>query len=151
MASAGTWVTPTGARISKRSIRPTSSLRTRARTQAARDALLAPGQEAQWCLFDSIVSVIHGRQFARRTSRGDQANAARSLRLQTEYLNRALGQLTAREEGKAELQIPEAYYLRQGVYVPNDHTPLLWAQANLALALRQMEATTAMVEPAGGQ
>jgi hypothetical protein len=33
------------------------------------------------------------------------------------------------------------YYLRQGSYVPNDVTPLLWTQANLLVALDLMEKT----------
>jgi hypothetical protein len=33
------------------------------------------------------------------------------------------------------LECPELYFLKQGRYVPNAHTPLAWTQANQALAL----------------
>ena len=38
-----------------------------------------------------------------------------------------------------EFRMPEAYYLEGGKYVPNDHVPLLWSQANLWLAVHQMQ------------
>jgi hypothetical protein len=34
-----------------------------------------------------------------------------------------------------DLECPELYFLKQGRYVPNAHTPLAWTQANQALAL----------------
>jgi phosphorylase kinase alpha/beta subunit len=83
-----------------------------------RDELLQPGCEAQWCLFDSLLSVIYGE----RTQLAEQI----------EFLNRAVGQIT---NGGA---CPELYYLRDGRFVPNEHTPLAWAQANLAIALHAL-------------
>jgi len=97
-----------------------------------RNALLAPGQEAQWCLFDPIMSAAYGRRYQRTARRGD-------LNLQTYYFNRSLGQLTGKVKGIQEFQCPEAYYLERGRYVPNDQTPLLWTQANLLVALKMME------------
>jgi phosphorylase kinase alpha/beta subunit len=97
-----------------------------------RNKLLAPGQEAQWCLFDPIMSAAYGRRYQRTARRGD-------LALQTYYFNRSLGQLTGRVKGILEFQCPEAYYLERGRYVPNDQTPLLWTQANLLVALKLME------------
>jgi phosphorylase kinase alpha/beta subunit len=91
-----------------------------------RDEFLQPGCEAQWCLFDPLLSVIHGEQF-RLT--GDAA----SLRLQLEHLNRSIAQLDARG------RCPELYYLKQGQYVANEHTPLAWTQANLSLAILDLE------------
>jgi phosphorylase kinase alpha/beta subunit len=97
-----------------------------------RNKLLAPGQEAQWCLFDPIMSAAYGRRYQRTARRGD-------LTRQTYYFNRSLGQLTGKIKGIREFQCPEAYYLERGRYVPNDQTPLLWTQANLLVALKLME------------
>jgi len=97
-----------------------------------RNKLLAPGQEAQWCLFDPIMSAAYGRRYQRTGRRGD-------LKLQTYYFNRSLGQLTGKVKGIQEFQCPEAYCMEKGIYVPNDQTPLLWTQANLLVALKLME------------
>lgn len=97
-----------------------------------RNALLAPGQEAQWCLFDPVMSAAYGRRYQRTGRRGD-------LDRQTYYFNRSLGQLTGKAAGIPEFRCPEAYYLEKGRYVPNDQTPLLWTQANLLAALTLME------------
>lgn len=97
-----------------------------------RNKLLAPGEEAQWCLFDPIMSAAYGRRYQRTARRGD-------LNRQTYYFNRSLGQLTEKIKGIREFQCPEAYYLERGRYVPNDQTPLLWTQANLLVALKLME------------
>ncbi len=94
---------------------------------AYRDALLQPGCEAQWCIFDPQLSIIYGERFL-----ANPADAV-SFRKQVYYFNRSLRQLTP--EGGC----PELYYLKNGEYVPNDHTPLLWTQANQALALHLME------------
>jgi len=93
-----------------------------------RNKLLNPRCEAQWCIFDPILSVIFGRRFQRTRSRGD-------LAMQVLYFNRSLSQITP--EGKC----PELYYLKTdaGVYVPNPHTPLAWSQANLGVALHYMK------------
>jgi GH15 family glucan-1,4-alpha-glucosidase len=93
---------------------------------AYRDSLLEPGCEAQWNLFDPIVSIIHGRRFA-------ESRQASDLERQTLYFNRSLSQNTG------DGQCPELYFLREGKFVVNDHTPLAWTQANQALALHYME------------
>ena len=93
---------------------------------AYRDALLAPGCEAQWNLFDPIVSIIYGQRYAESRQSSD-------LERQTYYFNRSLSQNTA------DGQCPELYFLKDGKYVINDHTPLAWTQANQALALHMME------------
>jgi Glycosyl hydrolases family 15 len=98
---------------------------------SSRNTLVGEGQEAQWCIFDSILSVIFGLKFG-RTGNDDH------LQKQTWYLNRALGQLTGSDCGAGEFRCPELYYIEMGEYTPNDSTPLLWAQANLMLALNQM-------------
>jgi len=106
-------------------------------TVEARNKLLSPGEEAQWCLFDSIVSAAYGRRFQRRRKPAD-------LEAQTHYFNRALGQLTEPSPGIPAFRCPEAYYLSRGRYVANDHTPLLWAHANLLVAMKLMETSLAL-------
>lgn len=98
-----------------------------------RDSLASvPGMEAQWCIFDPILSIIHGRRYQRDGRR-------RSLDLQTRHLNRSLSQLIERSrEGKHLLLCPEAYFAEEGNWVANDHIPLLWTQANLWRAMSEM-------------
>jgi phosphorylase kinase alpha/beta subunit len=91
-----------------------------------RDEFLQPGCEAQWCLFDPLLSVIYGAQYA-------QSGRTEALERQLEHLNRSMAQLdeTAR--------CPELYFLKQGRWTPNEHTPLAWTQANLSLALEYLD------------
>lgn len=111
---------------------------------AVRDELLpAKGQEAQWALFDPIISCIYATQF-QTNSRND------ALVRQTEYLNRSLGQLTS--EGNPNFlpyRCPELYYIENGKYVPNDHVPLLWTQANVMISLHLMEESCKQLAQAG--
>ena len=93
---------------------------------AYRDALLEPGCEAQWNLFDPIISIIYGRRYA-------ESRQASDLERQTHYFNRSLSQNTP------DGQCPELYFLKNGKFVINDHTPLAWTQANQALALHIMQ------------
>lgn len=87
---------------------------------ASRDLLLIePGVEAQWCIFDPMLACAYAE-------RGD-------AHLADAHLNRSLSQLTD------DLRCPEAYYFEAGRWVPNDHTPLLWSQANLLRALHLLE------------
>jgi len=96
-----------------------------------RDALLdRPGAEAQWCIFDPLMSAFYGRRFK---ATGDPAHRA----MQHRHFTRALAQITPRWE------CPELYYWRDGVLTPNPHTPLLWTQGNLMLASIVMQETTA--------
>lgn len=92
-----------------------------------RDAFLQPNCEAQWCIFDPVLSIIYGERYL--LNPGDQA----SYRKQIHYFNRSLGQITAAGH------CPELYFLKQGRYVANAHTPLAWTQANQALALHVLE------------
>jgi len=93
-----------------------------------RDRVLKRGREAQWCIFDPIMSAIHGNRYLR-------SGIASDYKKQIVYFNRSLGQITS------TLQCPEAYFIERGEYVPNDNTPLLWTQANLWLALKVMKNT----------
>ncbi len=92
-----------------------------------RDAFLQPNCEAQWCIFDPVLSIVYGERYL-----ADPADEA-SYRKQVHYFNRSLRQITA------EGHCPELYFLKQGRYVANAHTPLAWTQANQALALHILE------------
>jgi phosphorylase kinase alpha/beta subunit len=98
---------------------------------ASRDRFFEPGTEAQWCIFDPIISVVFGRRYQ---ASGD----SQWLLLQTEYFNRALTQITA------DMRCPELWHWEAApdgapVLETSEATPLLWTQANLWLALNQME------------
>ena len=92
-----------------------------------RDAHLQPNCEAQWCIFDPLLSVIYGKRFL-----ADRSDTT-SFHKQVHYFNRSLAQLTPAG------QCPELYFLKHGSYIANVHTPLAWTQANQALALYLME------------
>ena len=95
-----------------------------------RDALIKPGKEAQWCIFDPILACIYA----------DQPDlSAEAASLQVHYLHRSLRQLAECQDGS--LLCPEAYFLEKGRYTPNDHVPLQWAQANLKLAIHLLMKT----------
>ena len=95
-----------------------------------RDTLLKEkGKEAQWCIFDPIISVIYGKRF-QKTSQENYLNK------QIYFLNRSLGQITEKFE------CPELYYIEDSKYVHGDVVPLLWEQANLRIALKMMELST---------
>lgn len=94
----------------------------------ARNRLLErPGDEAQWCIFDPVLSAYHGWRYL-----ATGAEAHRSLQVQ--HFNRSLAHITP------EWRCPELYYLRGGQFVPNPHVPLLWTQANLQLSLAMLRA-----------
>ncbi len=95
---------------------------------ADRDKLLEPGLEAQWCLFDPIVSIHYGLRHQR-------TGEAEDRRRQVHHLQRSLRQLTRPGRDPVPYRCPESYFCEQGRYVPNDICPLLWTQANLKLAL----------------
>ncbi len=102
---------------------------------SVRDRLFQSGSEAQWCLFDPIVSIIHGEAIHR-----DERDARRGEQLR--HLQRALRQLTPPESPAGGYRCPESYFRHRGTWMPNDITPLLWTQANLRLAL-ELAITTA--------
>lgn len=93
---------------------------------------LQVGEEAQWCIFDPIISAIFGVKF-------QQTQEKNYLEQQTYYLNRSLGQITASDSRFGGFKCPELYYLEKEAYVPGDATPLLWTQANLRVALEMMK------------
>ncbi len=97
----------------------------------SRDRLVQLGQEAQWCIFDPIISIIYGLRY-------QQFHQEKYLQAQIHYFNRSLGQLTEENSLFGGFKCPELYYLEEGQYVPNDTVPLLWTQANLWMAFRFM-------------
>jgi len=98
---------------------------------SGRDANLQPGEEAQWCIFDPIVSAIYGLWY------GESGDAA-DLQRQIDYFNRAIAQVTGEGGPFPAFRFPELYYLEGGKRVPSDATPLLWTQANALLALQML-------------
>jgi len=91
-----------------------------------RDEFLEPGCEAQWCLFDPLLSVVYGAQY-------QQSGTEDALGRQLAHLNRAIAQLD--DQGRC----PELYFLRQGKWTPNEHAPLAWTQANLGIAMEYLD------------
>lgn len=112
----------------------------------AAEGIYYTGTEAQWTLFDPILSTYWGEQYKK-------TGEPKAREKQLEYLNRSLSQLVETQTGK--LHLPEAYYhesfqddtTKTGQsngkleLVPNEHTPLLWSQANLLKAVRVFEET----------
>ena len=100
--------------------------------------------EAQWTLFDPILSSYWGKRYQQD---GDPEQLAKQLK----YLDRSLSQLAVQEDGS--MKLPELYYHEQaGINLDDsfadthryqleagDHTPLLWSQANLLRALSLFE------------
>lgn len=101
-----------------------------------RDLLWKEGEEAQWCIFDPIISTIYGRWYAQTKDPTDKAH-------QLYHFHRSLAQLTSPECPWGELMGPESYFLEHGRFIPNDITPLLWTHANLRIVLEQMKRTAA--------
>ncbi|MFO0425960.1 MAG: glycoside hydrolase family 15 protein [Planctomyces sp.] len=97
----------------------------------ARDQMLRPGTEAQWCIFDPILSCIFGARYR-------EHRRAEDLQKQIEYLRRSLAQLTLPGSRFGAWRCPESYFMENGTWVPNDITPLLWTQANLRQALHHL-------------
>ncbi|HWL08529.1 MAG TPA: glycoside hydrolase family 15 protein [Planctomicrobium sp.] len=98
---------------------------------SVRDQLLKPGEEAQWCIFDPIVSVIWGERYLQSGSPDD-------LSKQVHHLRRSLTHLTTIDSRFPAWRLPESYFLEHSKWIPNDICPLLWTQANLLLALQAM-------------
>jgi Glycosyl hydrolases family 15 len=109
----------------------------------ANNRTVKQGEEAQWCIFDPIISVIYGIKFQKHQYEAD-------LEQQINYLNRALGQVTGEncKVGKYNIEqfkCPELYYIQDDKYIPNVSTPLLWTQANLMIALKSIEQSLMLI------
>lgn len=101
---------------------------------SSRDAHLEDGEEAQWCIFDPVLSVIYGKRFLETGEPADR-------KAQEFHLNRSVAQITGPGGEWPEFRCPESYYLANGRWIPNDVTPLLWTQANLGWAMHHMQLT----------
>lgn len=115
--------------------------RTEQRNQTAAGVAYT-GTEAQWTMFDPLLSAYWGKRYAE-----SQDDAHRNKQLF--YLDRSLANLEPQPSGN--LAMPEAYFYDytdgENRWTPNDHTPLLWAHANLLTAVRVFEETTPGSEP----
>jgi phosphorylase kinase alpha/beta subunit len=96
-----------------------------------RNKLAILGCEAQWCIFDPVISTIYGKRFLKTGGLSCFEN-------QLLYFNRSLGQITQASFPQS-YRCPEAYFLENGKYVPNDQVPLLWTQANLMVAFKHIQ------------
>lgn len=105
---------------------------------ASRDSILKVGEEAQWCLFDPVMSVIYGQKYLESRNTED-------LEQQIFHFNRSLGQLTGEDSSYGGFKCPELYYLENGTYVSNETVPLLWTQANLMNAFTFMKQSLCQV------
>lgn len=97
-----------------------------------RDRLLKDGEEAQWCLFDPMVSAYYGKLY-------QKSKDPEYLKLQMLFLSRSLAAITGDECPYGGWHCAEAYYLEKDKWVPNDDTPLVWTQVDLKMALYEME------------
>lgn len=97
-----------------------------------RDALLQRGEEAQWCLFDPMVSAYYGTLY-QKTMKPEY------LSLQQLFLARSLAAITGDDCEFGPWMCCEAYYLCNGKWQPNDNAPLVWTQIDLRMALHEME------------
>jgi len=104
----------------------------------ARDALLVPGEEAQWCLFDPMVSAYYGKLY-------QKTKKAEFFKLQQLFLSRALAAITGDDCKFGPWMCCEAYYLHGDKWEPNDNTPLVWTQIDLKMALHEMEQSLLLV------
>lgn len=95
-----------------------------------RDAHFQDGGEAQWAIFDPVLSVYYARKYRKTRDENDR-------RRQIWHLNRSLGQITGHDDRYGPFQCPELYYLERDRLQTSRSTPLLWTQANLLLALKE--------------
>jgi phosphorylase kinase alpha/beta subunit len=97
----------------------------------ARDQLLRPGMEAQWCIFDPIISCIYGKRWQ---ASGDPSD----LKAHVAAAQRSLCQMTRQGDRFVPYRCPESWFCEKGAWIPNDITPLLWTQGNLLQALTML-------------
>ncbi|KAI8892851.1 Six-hairpin glycosidase-like protein [Globomyces pollinis-pini] len=106
----------------------------------SRDKHFKQGQEAQWCIFDSIISCYYGLKYKEEYN-SVSPNHERLQELHNKqilFFNRSVGQVTGEDCSFGPWHCPESYYIENGKYVSNDVCPLLWTQADLINALDQM-------------
>jgi len=94
------------------------------------------GQEAQWCVFDPILSAIYGKFYA-------EARDFEDLRLQQFHLGRSLAHVTGEDSQHGPWSCPEGYYLCHDRWIATEAPPSVWTQACLDLALNQLHESLA--------
>mmetsp|Transcript_107728 Transcript_107728/g.310173 ORF Transcript_107728/g.310173 Transcript_107728/m.310173 type:complete len:667 (+) Transcript_107728:96-2096(+) len=102
-----------------------------------RNAYVSAGEEAQWCLFDSLLSCIYGLWYQEERDVAD-------LLQQQQYLLRSLAQVTGPDCPAGPWLCPECYSLSKDTWIASDVSPHLWTQANLHLALFSMDKSLEM-------
>lgn len=102
-----------------------------------RDKLVKHGEEAQWCIFDPMVSAYYGKLYLKHRK-------PEHLRLQQLYLSRSLAQVTGDDCIFGAWLCPEMYYICKGKWQPNEQTPLIWTVANFKAALHAMECSLSL-------
>lgn len=102
-----------------------------------RHQFVQPGEEAQWCLFDPVLSTIYGELFKEYRSNDD-------LKKQQYHFCRSLGHVTGPECPQGEWHFPECYVLSENAWVPNDTCGSLWVKANVNVAFKYMDDSVAL-------
>eukprot|EP00930_Biecheleria_cincta_P022138 TRINITY_DN1620_c0_g1_i4.p1 TRINITY_DN1620_c0_g1~~TRINITY_DN1620_c0_g1_i4.p1 ORF type:complete len:464 (+),score=84.88 TRINITY_DN1620_c0_g1_i4:63-1454(+) len=102
-----------------------------------RDAQLVLGEEAQWCLFDPMVSAYYGKLY-QKTKKPEY------LKCQQLFLSRSLAAITGDDCKYGPWLCCEAYYIEDDKWVSNPDTPLVWTQADLPMALHEMKNSLAI-------
>jgi len=97
-----------------------------------RDANIKHGEEAQWCLFDPMVSAYYGKLY-------QKTKDPEMLKKQQLFLSRSLAAITGDDCEFGAWMCAEAYYLGKGKWQPNDNTPLVWTMIDLKMAIYEME------------
>lgn len=99
-----------------------------------------PNQEAEWTLFDPIMSEIYGQRYL-------SAGLKRDQKLQQSHFVRSLQWLCEMPQSPGQLKMPEMFVQQTSsvtgkvVHMFNDNGPLLWSAMNLLRALRMMHIT----------
>mmetsp|Transcript_92424 Transcript_92424/g.266854 ORF Transcript_92424/g.266854 Transcript_92424/m.266854 type:complete len:640 (+) Transcript_92424:92-2011(+) len=99
---------------------------------AERDKQVVPGEEAQWCIFDPILSAIYGERYV-------ESRDFEDLQRQQLHFFRSLAHVTGPNSSSGQWQCPECYSLRDGQWIPSNTGTSMWTQANLHLALHHMD------------
>jgi len=108
-----------------------------------RDANIKDGEEAQWMLFDPMVSAYYGKLY-------QKSKDPKYLKFQQLFLSRTLAAITGDDCPYGPWLACEAYYIEKDKWVSNPDTPLVWTQADLLMALFEMEKSIKVSGSSGG-
>jgi len=101
---------------------------------AMRNKLAKPGEEAQWTIFDSVMSTIYGNLFK-------ESGTFEDLQAQQRHFLRSVAQVTGPDAPTGPWVFPECYYLCDGAWTANDAIGSVWAVSNFLPALQCIEQT----------